>query len=106
MGEKQYGKVSLTPALQDKNTWEVVYLDCTGPLSINYENESTGKVSSFQLNLITMVDACLGWAEFAIMSNKTAKHTAHLFNKNWFCWYPCPAKVVFDNGTECIGFEF
>ena len=53
-----------------------------------------------------MDDACLGWAEFAIISNKTAKCMAHLFDRNWLCEYPHPVKVLFDNGVESIGFEF
>ncbi len=40
------------------------------------------------------------------MKNQTAKHTTRLFNINWLCRYPRPRRVVYDNWSEFIGFEF
>ncbi|KAL7463900.1 hypothetical protein ACHAXS_004253 [Conticribra weissflogii] len=87
-GKKNYGKIPLTPALQDKEPWEVVHIDCTGPWDIQYENDITGEIQNQKLDLLTISDACLGWVEFLVMKNKTAKHTAHLFDINWLCRYP------------------
>jgi len=84
----------------------VVHIDCTGPWDIQYENDITGEIQNQKLDLLTISDACLGWVEFLVMKNKTAKHTAHLFDINWLCRYPRPRRVIYDNGSEFIGFEF
>ena len=105
-GKKQYGKIPLTPALRDKEPWQVVHIDCNGPWDIQYENEITGEQQNQKLNLLTISDACLGWVEFLVMKNKTAKHTAHLFDIHWLCRYPRPQRVIYDNGSEFMGFEF
>mmetsp|Transcript_27299 Transcript_27299/g.56590 ORF Transcript_27299/g.56590 Transcript_27299/m.56590 type:complete len:225 (+) Transcript_27299:65-739(+) len=44
--------------------------------------------------------------EFAPMLNKTAIHTAKLFDKYWLCHYPRPRIAIFDNGTKFIGTHF
>ncbi|KAL7465162.1 hypothetical protein ACHAXS_005488 [Conticribra weissflogii] len=106
IGKKAYGKIPLTPALRDKEPWQVVHIDCTGPWDILYKSDITNKTITYKLNLLTITDACLGWTEFAVTKNKTAQHTAHLFNINWLCQYPCPQKVVYDNGSKFIGFKF
>ncbi len=105
-GKKQYGKIPLTPALRDKEPWQTIHIDCTGPWDITYENEITRELQTQKLDLLTISDACLGWVEFIVMKNKTAKHTAHLFDIHWLCRYPRPQRVIYDNGSEFIGFEF
>ncbi len=105
-GKKQYGKIPLTPALQDKEPWQVVHIDCTSPWDLQFLNDITQKVETHKLDLLTIADACLGWTEFAVMKNTTSKHTAHLFDTNWLCHYPRPQKVVYNNGSEFIGWEF
>ncbi len=106
MGKNKYGHIPLTPALRDKEPWEVIHLDCTGPWTIKFQNESTNEVFKKDINLLTMIDACTGWVEFAPMLNKTAIHTAKLFDKYWLCRYPRPRAAIFDNGTEFIGTHF
>ncbi len=89
-GKKAYGKIPLTPALRDKEPWQIVHIDCTGPWDILYKSDIMNKTITYKLNLLTITDACLGWTEFAVMKNKTAQHTAHLFDVNWLCRYPHP----------------
>ncbi len=83
-GKEQYGKIPLTPALRDKEPWEVVHINCTSPWDIQYENKVTGEIENQKLDLLTISDA----VEFLVMKNKMAKHTAHLFDINWLCRYP------------------
>ncbi len=106
MGKNKYEHIPPTPALCNKEPWEVIHLDCTGPWTIWVQNEITNEVFKMDINLLTMINACTGWVEFATMLKKTAIHTAKLFNKHWLCHYPCPCTSVFDNGTKFIGTHF
>lgn len=49
MGKNKYGHIPLTPALRDKEPWEVIHLDCTGPWTIKFQNELTDKVGKCRL---------------------------------------------------------
>eukprot|EP00957_Ditylum_brightwellii_P123131 9388161-Ditylum_brightwellii.AAC.2 len=40
------------------------------------------------------------------MKKKKSRYTAHTFDMNWLCRYPCPEEVIHDNGSEFIGKEF
>ena len=40
------------------------------------------------------------------ISNKRGETIAMLFDKAWLCRYPRPRRVVYDYGSEFIGFEF
>ena len=71
-GKRNYGKIPLTPKLHDKEPWHVIHVNCMGPWTVNFKNEVTGEISQFKLDLLTVADACLGWAKFAIMANKAA----------------------------------
>ena len=33
-------------------------------------------------------------------TDKSSARVSQLFNSTWLCRYPCPRKVVFDNGSE------
>ena len=105
-GKRQYGILPLTPALRDTKPWEVVHVDCCGPWNVKYEDLLTATVVQQKIQLLTMVDACLGWPEFAVIHNMTAKHIAHAFDRSWLCRYPRPSKCIYDNGSEFIGREF
>ena len=62
--KKQYGKLPLVPALRNKNPWEKVHVDCGGPWKIRYTNEETGAITSFDVHILAIVDACTKWTEF------------------------------------------
>ena len=67
---------------------------------------------------LTMIDAASGWfeiVELPVVENplnkrgkiqnqqkfdKTSAMIARLVNKLWFCRYPRPVQVVYDNGSE------
>ena len=63
--KKPYGKLPLVLALRNKQPWEKVQVDCCGPWKIRYNNEITGNISTFEIHLLSMVDVCNGWPEFA-----------------------------------------
>ena len=67
---------------------------------------------------LTMIDPATGWFEIVELPvvekplnkdgkmicqetfDKTSTRTSKLVNKTWFCRYPRPVDVVFDNGSE------
>ena len=104
--KKPYGKIPLTPALRNKGPWEKVQVDCCGPWTIRYKNEVTGRISNFSIHLLSMVDVCNGWPEFARIPSANSIATSKAFDKNWLCWYPCPKECGHDNGKEFMGIEF
>ena len=104
--KKLHGKIPLNPALRGKNPWDKVQVDCCGPWTIRYHNEVTGKISSFQIHLLSMVDVCNGWPEFARINSANSIATAKAFDKNWLCRYPRPLECGHDNGKEFLGIEF
>ncbi len=81
-------------------------MDCTGPWDITSKNEITKELQTEKLDLLTILDACLGWVKLIMMKIKMAKYTAHLFDIYWLYQYPQPKQVIYNNGSELIGFEF
>ena len=60
--KRSYGHIPLTPALRDKDPWEVVHVDCCGPWKIKWFSEETGETKTFTIYLLSMVDTCTGWS--------------------------------------------
>lgn len=104
--KEELWKILLTLAIRNKEPWQVVYINCTGPWDILYKSDITDKTITYKLNLLTITDACSGWTEFVFIKNKSAQHTAHLFDVNCRCQYPQPQKFVYNNGSKFIGFQF
>lgn len=104
--KKQYGKLPLVPALRNREPWEKVQVDCCGPWTIRYHNALTGKISKYEIHLLSMVDVCTGWSEFTRLNSHTAIAVAKAFDKTWLCRYPRPLECGHDNGVEFLGMEF
>jgi hypothetical protein len=104
--KRSYGHIPLTPALRDKDPWEVVHVDCCGPWKIKWFNEETGETKTFDIYLMSMVDACTGWSEFARIDTAASLVVSKIFDREWLCRYARPRKVVHDNGKEFMGCEF
>jgi transposase InsO family protein len=78
-----------------------------GPWTVHFElSDQPGKTVVQQLHALTVIDKGTGWSEFIATQSKTSQQIAILFNGAWLCRYPCPDRVVFDNGGEFIGGEF
>ncbi|KAL7528933.1 hypothetical protein ACHAXR_002708, partial [Thalassiosira sp. AJA248-18] len=104
-GKNKYGKPPLVPALRDKQPWEKVQLDCCGPWTVKVKL-SNGEMVEFKIHLMSMVDLCTGFPEFAALLNSTSKHAAETFDRVWLCRYPRPRQCGHDNGPEFMGAEF
>ena len=104
--KKAFQKIPLTPALRNKHPWEKVQVDCCGPWKIWYRNDATGRISLFEVHLLSMIDICNGWPEFARINSANSIATAKAFDKSWLCRYPRPKECGHDNGKEFLGIEF
>ena len=51
---------------------------------------------------MSMVDAFTGWAEFAIIPNKTAEEVAKAFHKTWISNQAEPVEILHDGGKEFV----
>jgi len=87
--------------------WEEVYVDLIGPWDVRYNSSGIpGRSTIEKIHALTCIDKATGLPEFVAIQNKTSHHVALLFDGEWLCRYPRPARVVFNNGTEFTGSEF
>ena len=105
-GKRNYSKNTLKSALCKCKPWPVIHVDCCGPWTVKYCHEVTRQVIKQKIQLLTICDACTCWPELAIMLNMTTDHAAWQLDQAWFCRYPWPKIVIYDNGTKFIGCNF
>ncbi len=103
---KKYGKIPL-PTHRNLAPWEEIHVDLIGPWDVRYNSTLIpGKTTVEKIQALTIIDKATGWPEFVAIKNKTSQHITLLFDSEWLCRYPRPARVVYDNGTEFTGQEF
>jgi hypothetical protein len=103
---KKYGKLPL-PANTYLLPWEEVHVDLIGPWDVQYNSTTIpGKGTIKKIQALTIIDKATGWPEFVATRNKTSYHILLLFDSEWLCLYPRPARVVYDNGNEFVSQEF
>eukprot|EP00957_Ditylum_brightwellii_P066873 5075336-Ditylum_brightwellii.AAC.1 len=47
-----------------------------------------------------MIDACTRWVKLHHLTSKTSLNISQIVDREWFCRYPRPRDVIFDNRTE------
>jgi len=103
---KKYGKIPL-PVNNKLTPWEEVHVDLIGPWDVRYNSTTVpGKGTIEKIQALTIIDKATGWPEFIAIRNKSSYHISILFDSEWLCRYPRPARVVYDNGNEFVGQEF
>jgi len=103
---KKYGKIPL-PVNTKVTPWEEVHVNLVGPWDVRFNITSVpGKATIEKIHALTVIEKATGWPEFIAICNKSSYHISILFDSEWLCRYPIPAKVVFDNGTKFTGQEF
>ena len=70
-----------------------------------YEHSAIDK-NVKHLLLLTTLNAVTGHPDFDPLLNHTAEAAAKCIDKYWFCCYPWLKKVVFDDGSEFVGYSF
>ena len=108
----QYGKLPAKSVI--RKPWEALCVDLIGPYTLRGKDGT-----EIDFMCLTMIDPATGWFEMVelpvieIVKNtggddvetqeifdKTSKQIASLVNKSWFCRYPRPRFVIYDNGSE------
>ena len=49
---------------------------------------------------MTFIDPATGWFEVCAVPNKQSGTMSQVLNNVWLSRYPCPKRIIFDNGTE------
>jgi hypothetical protein len=106
VGKPQYGILPLVTPLRDKEPFEKVHVDCAGPWTVRIKNAVPHEIINYTIHVLTMVDACTGWPELALIPTANSRSCANKFDENWLCRYPRPSECGHDNGNEFVGEEF
>ena len=80
--------------------WSEVAVDLIGPWTININGED------IQFRAITFIDTVTNLPEFARINNKSSEHIGQKLEDVWCSQYPCPLKIIHDNGGEFTGEGF
>lgn len=90
------------PSTSNYKHWECVHVDLFGPWTFQCVNG----LAHFFLAL-SIIDSSLRWIELHQYKDKSSVTTISLmFDREWFCRYPHPRYVVYDNRPEFTsGFE-
>jgi hypothetical protein len=90
---KKYG---LLPEMDLQcDPWEIIQIDLFGPWSF----EDVDKVPH-QIQGLSTVDIATRWVELCPYISKRLEDIALLVDQTWFCRYPRPRIVIFDNNSE------
>ena len=108
---KKHGK--LPEKYVEMEPWRTLCIDLIGPYTLKGEDGT-----ELDFMCLTMIDAATGWFECVelptiekpVIKNgkvrcqetfdKTSVRISRLVHKCWFCRYPRPVEVVYDNGSE------
>ena len=101
---KKYAKLPVRNDISPE-PFHTVQVDLIGPWNIEVAQENS-KVVTIGLKAVTIIDIGTLLLEIAPYSDKQAVSIAKIFDREWLCRYPRPARVIHDNGTEFTGAEF
>jgi hypothetical protein len=94
---KNYGKIPL-PTHHKLEPWEEIDVDLISPWDVRFNSTNIpGKSTVEKIHALTVIDKTTGLPKFIAIKNKTIHNIALLFDSEWLCHYPGPAKVVYDN---------
>jgi hypothetical protein len=85
VGKLHYGILPLVPALRDMKPFEKIQLDCAGPWTVRVKDGPMTKDITYEIFILTMVDACTNWTELALIPTASSRTVATQFDINWLC---------------------
>eukprot|EP00804_Cyclotella_cryptica_P025555 CCRYP_002815-RC/>CCRYP_002815-RC protein AED:0.24 eAED:0.24 QI:0/0.6/0.66/0.83/0.8/0.66/6/115/854 len=83
VGKPNYGILPLVPALRDKKPFKKVHVDCAGPWTVKINDGPMTANSKYEIFVLTMVDPCTNWAEFALIPMASSRVVDIQFDINW-----------------------
>ena len=81
--------------------WSEVACDLIGPWTMKLPRKETREVFA-----LTIIDTASNLVELVKIENKTSAHIRRKFHNTWLARYPCPKRIIHDNGGEFTGFPF
>ncbi len=81
-------------------------MDCGRPWKIRYSNKETSAITSFDVHILAIVDACTKWTEFVRTKSASSIAMAKAFDREVLCRYPQPSECCHDNGNEFVRIKF
>ena len=97
-GGQKYGH--LAPQIASATPWSETAVDLIGPRKIKIGNKE------LEFKALTIIDPVTNLLEIIRINNKTSKHIAQQFANAWLSRYPWPTRVIRNNGTGFLGWEF
>ena len=85
--------------------FHTVQIDLIGPWKIEIA-QTNSTVTVKEIKAVTAIDVGTLLLEIVPYHNRKAVSIANIFDQEWLCRYPRPARVIHDNGSEFIGAEF
>ena len=101
---KKYGKLPVRNDIAP-DPFHTVQIDLIGPWKIEIA-QTNSSVAVKEIKAVTVVDVGTLLLEIVPYHNRKAVSIANIFDQEWLCRYPRPARVIHDNGSEFIGAEF
>ena len=81
--------------------WSEVHVDCIGPWTVAINNVK------LRFEALTCIDPVTNLVEISCFQGpKTSETAKALFKNQWLAHYPCPIRIVHDNGPEFTGHDF
>ena len=65
--------------------FEKIQLDCAGPWTVRVKDGPMTKDITYEIFILTMVDACTNWTELALIPTASSRTVATQFDINWLC---------------------
>jgi hypothetical protein len=84
--------------MAEATIWEIVQVNLIGPWKV----KTPSGVKA--LRCFTAIDPATPWPEIWEITDKISQTVMDAFHNNWFCHYPRPIQVNFDNGSEFKSF--
>lgn len=80
-----------------------MHVDCAGPWTVHIQDSILNWEIKYQIQNLSIVDACTTWCELTLISTTNSKSCAFQFNKNMLYHYPRSSDFAVNNGNEYIG---
>ena len=81
--------------------WSEVHVDCIGPWTVMVNNVK------LHFEALTCIDPVTNLVKISRFQGPKMSETAKpLFANQWLAHYPCPIRIVHDNGPEFTGHDF
>ena len=100
----KYGKLPIRNDVAS-DPFPTVQVNLVGPRKIEIA-QANSTVAEKEIKAVTIIDIGTLLLEIVPYHNRTSVSIANIFDQEWLCRYPKPARVIHDNGSEFIGSEF